>query len=282
MAGLLGYAAAGALSGLGQGMVEDGKAKREMALRMLEEQSRMNYLRESDRLAGEREAARDERTAKRQEEQDQRRFDRETARDNARLERETGLLTQIIQDEQGNYIGVTRGGQQIPLNVKGRLPKSATGSDRLVQVYDPDTDSIKYVPESEAAGMEPAGTASDREARREREDMERADARKQAEQEASERAGYLSTDATDFKDDGGSRSAFIERRTNEILASRKGKTVQQPTDSADKPQKTDGAPKGSGTRADPYKASTQADIDWFKNNAPAGTVIEVNGKLYTK
>lgn len=39
---------------------------------------------------------------------------------------------------------------------------------------------------------------------------------------------------------------------------------------------------GGGTKDDPFKASTQADIDWFKASAPAGAVISVNGKLYKK
>ncbi len=39
---------------------------------------------------------------------------------------------------------------------------------------------------------------------------------------------------------------------------------------------------GAGTEENPYQASSQADIDWFKNNAPAGSVIIVNGKLYRK
>lgn len=50
----------------------------------------------------------------------------------------------------------------------------------------------------------------------------------------------------------------------------------------DKPSAVVKPPKGGGTQADPYQASAQADIDWFKQSAPAGAVINVNGKLYTK
>lgn len=39
---------------------------------------------------------------------------------------------------------------------------------------------------------------------------------------------------------------------------------------------------GTGTQTDPYRASTQQQVDWFKQYAPAGSVIEVDGQLYTK
>ena len=43
-----------------------------------------------------------------------------------------------------------------------------------------------------------------------------------------------------------------------------------------------GRPRGSGTSDDPYEAATQADIDWFKQNAKPGEAISVDGRLYTK
>ncbi len=42
------------------------------------------------------------------------------------------------------------------------------------------------------------------------------------------------------------------------------------------------APLGAGTTAAPFQATTQSHIDWFKNSAPPGSVISVNGKLYRK
>jgi hypothetical protein len=41
-------------------------------------------------------------------------------------------------------------------------------------------------------------------------------------------------------------------------------------------------PQGMGTRQNPYKAVGQMDIEWFKQTAPKGAVMEINGKLYTK
>jgi hypothetical protein len=47
------------------------------------------------------------------------------------------------------------------------------------------------------------------------------------------------------------------------------------------PQQTSGMP-GTGTKATPFQATSQAHIDWFKNSAPPGSMIMVNGKLYRK
>jgi len=43
-----------------------------------------------------------------------------------------------------------------------------------------------------------------------------------------------------------------------------------------------GKPSGAGTQEDPFMATSQSQIDWFKQNAPAGAVISVNGTLYRK
>jgi len=303
MAGLLGYAAAGAVAGAGAGLVEEGKAARDRAMKLLDQQFRMDVLEETDRRATIREEARDERLAQRELERDQRTAERQDTRDKnlldrqdalekSRAEREGGLLQSVQQLEDGSLIGVTRGGQKVELGVRG-APKKAATSDPVVEVQDPDDpDSTIMVPRSQAAGMAGKGTQDMRNARREREEMERADARKQAEKETSEKAGWLSTDATDFADDGGSRSAFTERRTNEILKERRagGKAAAEKPASEGAPKSKPkeeggdkaGLPTGGGSRNDPFRATTQAHIEWFKKSAPAGTVIEVDGKLYTK
>ncbi|WP_042700667.1 hypothetical protein, partial [Azospirillum sp. B506] len=53
-------------------------------------------------------------------------------------------------------------------------------------------------------------------------DAIRKDAQKRAEAEAADRAGWFSTDSSDFKDDGGDRSAFIKRRTSELVQQEMG------------------------------------------------------------
>lgn len=47
--------------------------------------------------------------------------------------------------------------------------------------------------------------------------MSEAMAHEGAQAEASDQAGYFSTDTTDFKDDGGNRKAFVNRRTLELM-----------------------------------------------------------------
>lgn len=42
------------------------------------------------------------------------------------------------------------------------------------------------------------------------------------------------------------------------------------------------APGGSGTRQAPFQATTQDHIEWFKQSAPKGAIISINGKLYQK
>jgi hypothetical protein len=123
-------------------------------------------------------------------------------------------------------------------------------------------------------------------------------AREQAEKEAKEQfPGWRQ---------GSQRNEYIERRAPEIVAESQqaaqqyqqltggGKpglniTPQQaqgfePINALQQPQKPQQAaqPQGGGTKEQPYKAETQDHIDWFKNSAPQGAVIEVNGKLFTK
>lgn len=263
------FIAGGAMAGIGQGLVEEGKQRRQM---MLEQ------LRHSNDLA--RDEARDSRAAAREEARDLRLMERDEAREEARAKREGGLLTSVQQDENGNLIGITRSGQAVELGIKGKVKP-----EELEEIGDENSPTgTRLVPRSQAAGQPGKGTKDMRESIAAQREAERADARRQAEAEASDKAGWFSTDASDFKDDGGSRSAFIERRTNEILRARRGSGGEQKPTDAPKPQ---GAPKaeapsGTGSRNDPFRATTQAHIEWFKTSAPAGTVIEVDGKLYTK
>lgn len=50
----------------------------------------------------------------------------------------------------------------------------------------------------------------------------------QADAEVEEKASFFSTDATDFKEDGGSRVRFRARRVREIIAERSGKEAVGP------------------------------------------------------
>ncbi|MEK9722783.1 MAG: hypothetical protein VW405_04775 [Rhodospirillaceae bacterium] len=112
-------------------------------------------------------------------------------------------------------------------------------------------------------------------------------ARQRAEAEASEKAGWW-TSESDFPEDKGSKEAFVTRRAMELYPTLRkgggaaGQPQTQPNTGTPAPT-TNAAPvAGGGTQADPYKATTQGHVDWFKNSAPSGAVIEINGKLYKK
>ncbi|WP_395452826.1 hypothetical protein ACHMW5_02255 [Azospirillum melinis] len=132
-------------------------------------------------------------------------------------------------------------------------------------------------------------------------DAIRKEAQKRAEAEADGRAGWFSTDSSDFKDDGGDRSAFIKRRTGELVQQEMGGGTERtggarptpsaapsPSSSAAAPAAQGEAPSvakppaGKGTQAEPFQAASQSDIEWFKTSAPKGAVIIVNGKPFTK
>lgn len=124
------------------------------------------------------------------------------------------------------------------------------------------------------------------------------DARQQAEKEAKEQhPGWRA---------GSQRDSYIEQRVPEIIAeSRQALQQYQQLTGSSKPglnitpQQAQGSepitalqqsqkpqqaaqPQGSGTKEQPFKAQTQDHVDWFKNSAPQGAIIEVNGKLFTK
>lgn len=121
--------------------------------------------------------------------------------------------------------------------------------------------------------------------------MQRREARAQAVKEAEDKASVWNSDKTDFGANG--RERWIEDRTDEILAKRRGLTPQaepedgEPKDIAPSDRKTLVQPAtGKGTKAEPYKPLTQAEVDWFKEKAPKGAImqVEVGGqtKLYVK
>jgi len=73
-----------------------------------------------------------------------------------------------------------------------------------------------------------------------------------------------------------------------VMKGRKSEATQPAPVSGSNRGQADGAndaggkPSGAGTEEDPFMATSQSQIDWFKQNAPEGAVINVNGKLYRK
>jgi hypothetical protein len=70
------------------------------------------------------------------------------------------------------------------------------------------------------------------------------------------------------------QQAAIQKRAAEIAQQIRSGFAEQGMTTA--------PPPGAGTRENPYQATTQQHVDWFRNNAPAGAVISINGQLYTK
>jgi hypothetical protein len=157
-------------------------------------------------------------------------------------EHQTGLLsnTREVVDKDGKvWLQFPNGAAKPVMDDAGQQITKRQPRERLVEVEDPDdAERTIMVPESQAAGKAGKATKDQREARRADEDVARADARRQAEREAGEKASVLRSDAADFKEDGGSRARFIERRTNEILAGRKGAKPGASRSSAASPYKT--------------------------------------------
>lgn len=132
------------------------------------------------------------------------------------------------------------------------------------------------------------------------------EAQRQADAWVDEQADAFGFDSDDFKQYGGNREEARTAKTLELYRQITGQGgAAQPVSDEDQEdpemQQEDeedtaspgaqpagkAAQKpptlaGAGTQQSPFKATTQADIEWFKTKAPAGSVIEVNGKLYGK
>lgn len=307
------FVVAGLLAGLGDSMVKVGAAKREAALRELEltmramenDKNRTFEAGENDKRrtfdAGENEKTRAANEKKAAEdrafegkykdaelENDKKRLGIEQQQENRLAKESNGLL--------GGGDGLSVGDNRLLTRIEGQFEDengkvdSSAVARHLKSIGRNDLAKMYEGAEGETGGVDVN-------------DPLWAQAQEMAAKETSGKAGWGSLDSTDFAEDGGNRSAYQNRRTQEIYqqlktgkapnADDKGKPAADSggggapdaggKGAAGQEQKTGGgAPKGAGTRANPYKASTQAEVDWFKSSAPAGAVIDVNGTLYTK
>ncbi|MEQ9131108.1 MAG: hypothetical protein RJQ08_13630 [Salinisphaeraceae bacterium] len=113
--------------------------------------------------------------------------------------------------------------------------------------------------------------------------MPASEARAQARREADNRKSLFKPRSSEFSETGGDEKAWIDMRTRELVGGGQGSANRGNRQAnAGKPASGGGAPPGQGTQASPFKGTSQAHIEWFKNSAPKGAVIEVEGKLYTK
>jgi hypothetical protein len=86
--------------------------------------------------------------------------------------------------------------------------------------------------------------------------------------------------SSDFRTTPEQRRARFEEIVADLRATQ-GRAPAQQAQPAASPAASS-AMSGSGSQQDPYKATTQSQVDWFKRTAPAGSVIEIDGVLYTK
>ncbi len=271
----------GLLSGLGKGMVDDAETKRQAAM----ERVRQQYA------------------------QEEKQADREF---------QGGLLSKTVQDEKGGIHGVTRAGKTIDLGLTGPPPKGGRGGGKGVGYLSPEdkrlTDTV--IKRHTVKGM--AGEQTDWDgvahtlSQQGRDDLaglyapnpgdtnkidvkspEYREAQRLADEWVDSQAKYGNLDETDFADQGGNREQARKDKTLEFYSELTGKGGSAPAATAKKQGgnaqqggkqvSTGGAqPAGSGSKQDPYKGTTQAHIDWFKQNAEPGSVIMINGKPYSK
>lgn len=166
----------------------------------------------------------------------------------------------------------------------GKPTDTTSAEDRIIQRhFSRDENEIKAIDregaatELEARGFKKAAQAQRRKAKAIRNQDIRAEAEAQADAEVEEKAGTFSTDAEDFKEDGGSRIRFRARRVREIIAERSGPYVGDtpPPGFPDAKRAKDGFwyvsdPDHPGKfKRVQRRGSTQATT--------AGTIIEITG-----
>jgi len=248
MADILTYAFGGLLKGAGAGFAEDGKAKRDRVLKLLDRDQEFRF------RASENEKNRQVRT----QDLEERRLDRGENRQlrEAMFGEKQGLLVDKRKDEAWKAALATNKGELGDVNWEG------VAAD--LDVRHPDL--AEQARRKKTAEAEPSALKGDRAI---------------AESTVREKMGWK--DWLPFNEPS---AGDIEAETRKETAARKGggQPQRQPgTAEAGEPKAPSlKVPQGAGTRASPYKASTQADIEWFKKSAPKGAIIEVEGKLYTK
>ena len=283
----------GLLTGAGEGLLEKARAERREALFRLREGAITERATERERRA-------DERAGKAH-------------------ERSRELLTSVVTGEGGDLVGITRGGDTKPLDLKaGKKPGDSGLSvgdkrdlDAAIERHTTGKDSFEGEQTDWDAVAKRLRTIGREDLARRVESVEAPassrtgvespdyiEAKKQAEKWASDQAGFWSPDSKDFKDFGGNRTEAIQAKTMEFYRHLTG--AQQPADGArvetgeaavgggsrgatgDQGATTAaaGAPQGSGTRSDPYRPTTQAEYDAL----PSGAIFinPSDGKTYRK
>ncbi len=267
MVGLLARAAVGAAQGLGEGIAETSKdrvkAKRAKALEGFRQGNRREIVTTQQNRADTRATA----TATSADARAVRKAASDTARSDA----------QIAGREK-----VARISAQSRRDVAARKkpnPKDATSAqDRIIARHtvtdDQDVKTIDH--ESAAVALEADGhknaAAEQRRMAKGKADLaDQAAAEVQADLDVEDAAGTFSSDASDFKKDGGSRTRFRARRVREIKKELKADREGGPKPAPKTPPEQES--RGAGTTEDPFRITTQAEFDvvkideWYINPA---------------
>jgi hypothetical protein len=251
MAGFLAYALAGAATGAGEGMIAEAKAKREEAM----EELRNSRLMEREDRADTRQTARDERLFAQQTQRDQSNRSRtlvQTGDGAGLLDSTTGDISRLKRDGE-DYSGPV---STVGTRDYGEMPASVQRGviNDMENIWEKNGMDERALKRAIGAGRR-NGFSNDMLENWAREVLE-ADGYDDIDG-ALRRVGLL--DGGDGED---------EAPAPDASAPSAGATGQQPT--------------GAGTTQNPFQATTQAHVNWFRENARPGQVIMHNGQRYTK
>ncbi len=215
--GLLGYALAGGVAGVGKGMVEEAKEKRERKLLELRQQFQTSERVEGERFStGERVAGQEFKAGEA----------RKTRDAKGSLKPPAGYRW-----DGSNLKAIPGGPADKPSEGKPPPPGYRwKGKD------------LEFITGGPA---DPAQSSEGMEAKAEETRRIRLQAEDQAEREADKKGGFWSTEA-DFPSTGGDRQTWIDKRVREIIAEIEGGGAPAPAATTTTPTVTPAAPKAAG------------------------------------
>ena len=196
--------------------------------------------------------------------------DRDAASDERTLKREEALLRLRSKFGMGTAPGKTDSAFDKTVKVGGGVsgdPEKViiTGNDGSILQYDPSTNTVAKAGEGTGISMDQSGELMN-------------DARSYADEKVDRKAGFFSSDSSDFKEQGGDRESARDQFMKEYLESRKGLiNGSKPSDSNAQPSSASPqAPAGPA----PVQISTQEDYE----SLPSGTqfINPADGSVLTK
>lgn len=280
MAGLAAYAGAGALKGGGEALekrtVEAVKAKKEQALEALRQRNRIGL---EDKKAGDRRGLLDTKHGYDTELLDIREEgeNKRNAASNASRERAAGIRSDKKTDSSSAESRAWK------MSVEAATKTDENGLETV--------DWKAVADDMKARGYKNAAQSAQRQAKGvEDTDIQR-QAEEQADKEIEEIAGVFTTDAQDFKEDGGSRTRYRARRIREIKEELSGGGAKKgpETREAAAPDKPKAAPDDAATTRQAGQQKTPFDVQGtadqqrkILDSIPVGGVARKNGVLYEK